>query len=53
MEIQNKELGYRINLDAAENIKVLINDNEALNITVSAGKEAKVSFKFQEAILTE
>jgi hypothetical protein len=53
MEIQNKELGYRIFMEAGENIKILINDNEALNMTVSTGKEAKVNFKFQEALLPE
>ena len=51
MEIQNKEVGYRIHLEAGENIKVLINDVESLNLTVSAGKEGKVNFKFQENII--
>lgn len=53
MDIQNKELGYRIHLEDGENIKVLINDNEVLNLTVSSNKEAKVNFKFQENIIEE
>ena len=50
VEVQNKEIGYRINMIAGENIKILINDNEAFNETVGESKEGKVNFKFQESI---
>ncbi len=53
IQIQNKELGYRVLLADGENIKILINNNEAFNETVSSGKQAKITFKFQESIFEE
>ena len=51
MDIQNKELGYKIFLEAGEDISISINGNEVFTQTVSNDKEAKISFKFQEILI--
>ena len=49
MEVENKEFQYNISLEAGENIKILINDNEVIDETVPANYKANVTYMYQES----
>lgn len=48
MEVDNKEIQYNISLEAGEDIKILINNNEAFFETVPAGYKCNITFMYQE-----
>ena len=51
MQVDNKEIQYNITLDATENIKILINENQAFNETVPVGYKCNITFMYQESKL--
>ena len=53
MIVQNKGMNYRIQLSENENVKILINDIEVFDESVSMGKEVKVKFDYQENLISE
>ena len=49
MEVENKEIQYNISLEAGEDIKILINDNQAFSETVPEGYKCNITFMYQES----
>jgi len=51
MDLEQKRMRYRLSLEAGENVKILINDNEVFNETVGQSFLANVDLTYDETKL--